>query len=52
MTDSVIQHERPTCESCGDTAEVKIADGSTWCTDCHVAALRMGYDEDLGELLP
>jgi hypothetical protein len=39
------------CESCGDHADVRLKDGSTWCMDCHVSALRLGYDTDLGELI-
>lgn len=39
---------RPTCESCGADAHFRTSDGGTWCEDCHFAALRLGYDRDLG----
>jgi hypothetical protein len=38
-----------TCESCGQPADVRLSDGSTWCGSCHGGALRMGYDRDLGQ---
>lgn len=42
----------PSCESCGEEAGIVCADGSTWCWECHVAALRGGYDADTGTVLP
>ncbi len=32
-----------TCESCGMSADVELADGSTWCEACDGAARKMGY---------
>lgn len=36
------------CESCGHRAHIRLADGSTWCEDCNVAAHHLGYDQEVG----
>jgi len=41
----------PTCESCGLLADVRLDDGSTWCTCCHFAAKRFGLDQEVGTAL-
>lgn len=37
------ERTRRRCESCGDRANVKLEDGSTWCDDCDGSAREMGY---------
>jgi ribosomal protein L37AE/L43A len=36
------------CESCGARADVRLADGSTWCDECNEAAHSLGYDDAIG----
>jgi len=40
------QVKQPTCESCGQPGEVRLDDGSWWCSPCDGAAERLGYDDD------
>lgn len=40
------------CESCGQVADVRLDDSSTWCLACNDSANNLGYDQHRGRWLP